>query len=491
VPEISVVIPLTDARGDAIEHLRSWTHGQTLARDRFQMVVVSDGDDPSLDQAVASMLEEHDVFDLVPGGTEIQLWNAGAKRVSSRWMLVSENHCEAKPDTVARALDALQEFPELDGVTLQQEDLPLTPAGELCARWSQGVKEEWPEGRLNLAGFAIRREAYQAAGGLESDFGLFATPLLWARLTERGGRVKHLPDARIVHFHVEGIDEHHDQSANYARGECEARRSLDPEFAERYFGHQHLLWNRRGLSRPVARSTAVVLSREIARTGRHHRDRRWLVTELASRLPAAAAGAAGERLLARLALAWSERMASLGRLSFARRFSHVLRGQDRAVREAQLQWIEANPDGEGTRLPTGANEIEQLGPSVVTGVHGLERHDGRLFRWGEPVLTVRLDPSAGGGELEIDAGGLRGSPIAVLAAAYLGTSRLSEDRLREDGERLVVAIPPGEAGDLTLLCRPMEDTAGRRLGLPLFSVDLRGQGAGEARRQVAVPQPAG
>jgi hypothetical protein len=469
VSEISVVIPLTDARGDAIEHLRTWTHGQTLARDRFQMVVVSDGDDPSLDRAVTSMLEGHDVFDLVPGGTEMQLWDAGAKRASSRWMLVSENHCEAKPDTVARALDALQETPELDGVTLQQEDLALTPAGELCARWTQRVKEDWPEGRLNLAGFAVRREAYQDAGGLESDFGLFAAPLLWARLTERGGQVKHLPDSRIVHFHVDGIDEHHDQSANYARGECEARRTLDPEFAERYFGHQHLVWNRRGLSPPVARSTTVILARELARAGRH--DSRWLAGELASRLPAAVGGPRAERLLARLALTWNERVASLGRLSFRRRFSQVLRGQDRAVREAQLRWIEANPDGEGTGLSDGAGTIEQLGRSVLTGVHGLERHQGRPFRWSGPVLTIRLDPGAGGEELRVDTGGLRGAPIAVLAAAYLGTSRLPKRRVREEGAQLIIALPPGEAGDLTLLCRPMEDPAGRKLGLPVFAVD--------------------
>ncbi len=485
------MIPLTDARGDAIEHLRTWTHAQTLARDRCQMVVISDGEDPSLDRAVASMLEPQDVFDVIPGASEMQLWNAGADRASSPWMLITENHCEAEPETVARALEAVKASPELDGVTLQQENQPLTPAGELCATWSVQAKEDWPEGRLNLAGFVIRRDAYRAAGGLESAYGLFATPLLWARLTERGSRVKHLPDVRILHSMCDGIDEHHGHSANYARGECEARLSLDPEFAERYFGHQHLLWNRRGLSRTVARSTTVVLAREIAKARRQDRDRRWLISELASRLPAAAAGATGERLLAQLALAWSERVASVDRLSFARRFSHVLRGQDRAVRHTQLRWIEANPDGEGTRLPIGANEIEQLGPAVLTGVHGLERHDGRLFRWSEPVLTVRLDPSAGRAELEIDTGGLRGSPIAVLAAAYVGTSRLPEDLLREDGERLVVAIPPGEAGDLTLLCRPMEDPAGRRLGLPIFSVELRGQRAGEARRQVAVPQPAG
>jgi glycosyltransferase involved in cell wall biosynthesis len=51
-PDLSVVIPLTDARGDAIEHLRTWTHAQTLTRTRYQMVLVSDGEDPAGDRSV-------------------------------------------------------------------------------------------------------------------------------------------------------------------------------------------------------------------------------------------------------------------------------------------------------------------------------------------------------------------------------------------------------------------------------------------------------
>ncbi len=100
-----------------------------------------------------------------------------------------------------------------------------------------------------------------------------------------------MPGARIRHVHVDGIDEHHGHSANFAKGELEARSSLDPEFAERYFGHQHLLWNRSALSPAVARPTVSILARELRRSAlTDRRDLRWLVTEVSSRLPEAAAG---------------------------------------------------------------------------------------------------------------------------------------------------------------------------------------------------------
>ena len=39
--KLSVVIPLVDARGDIARHVRSWTAGQTLPRERFQVILAS------------------------------------------------------------------------------------------------------------------------------------------------------------------------------------------------------------------------------------------------------------------------------------------------------------------------------------------------------------------------------------------------------------------------------------------------------------------
>ena len=42
-PAVSVVVPLLHERGDVVENVKTWTDGQTLARDRYQLVVAADG----------------------------------------------------------------------------------------------------------------------------------------------------------------------------------------------------------------------------------------------------------------------------------------------------------------------------------------------------------------------------------------------------------------------------------------------------------------
>lgn len=471
------MIPLTDARGDAAEHLRTWTHGQTLPRDRYQMVIASDAEEPETDRDVTALLEPHDVLEMAPGAGLLDLYNAAAAAANSRWLLFTENHCEAERDTLKRAVAGIDAAPSLEAASLEHGHLTPAVVGELGARWFDQVYEEWfsPGAwrRLSLAGFLIRRDAFESAGGLDRRYGLFSTPLLAARLDDRGAKVGHLPSARILHVHVDDIDEHHDHSTDYALGEIEARASLPPEFAERYFGHQHLLWNRAALDARHARRTTSVLARElIGATRRRRRDTSWLGRELGSRLPAALAGSRPRLRLTRIGFAWSNLWASAPVLSRRRRYRHYLRAQERVVRLTQLRWIAAQPRRDRPVIPPGSHRIDELSEGALIGVHGLERHQDRPFRWSEAVLTLTVP--AGGGQLRLDTGGLRGSPLSSLRAAYLGRRRLTAADLSEKGSTLVLNLPRSASGDLTLLTEPLAGGGdGRILGLPIFSIELK------------------
>jgi hypothetical protein len=492
-PELSVVIPLTDARGDAVEHLRTWTHGQTLDRDRYQVVIASDAEEPEVDREVAELLEPHDAIEMASDAGLLQLYNTAAGLADSQWLLFTENHCEAEPETLARAVEGIQAALGLEAASLEHGHLTPAVVGELGARWFDDVYEEWFEPgtwrRLNLAGFVIRRDTFHTAGGLDARYGVFAAPLLAARLDERGAQVGHLPQARILHVHVDDIDEHHGYSADYAEGESEARTSLPPTFAERYFGHQHLLWNRAGLRRPIARRTVSVLARELARASLLRREEvSWLLGELWSRLPPAFGGVRPQLSVTHLAFRWSEFAAGLPWLSLRRRYRRYLRAQERVVRLTQLRWIAAHPGSDRT-LAEGSHVTAQVGEGVIVGVHGLERFDDRPFRWSEPVLTIRLGSVTRGTRLRIDTGGLRGSPRACVIAAYLDGTRLPQTDVSEERSELVVSLPDRVAGDLTLLCRPLDGSADDRpLGLPLFSIVLRAASSNDP--QTALPEPA-
>ncbi len=474
------MIPLTDARGDAVEHIRTWTHGQSLVRDRYQVAIASDGEQPEVDRAVAATLEPHDSFEVIAGASLLRLYNAAAAAASSPWLLVTENHCRGEPDCLERALEGIDETPGLEGARIGHGHVRPGVTGELGARWFDDVYAQWsrPDDwtRLNLAGFLIRRDAFESGGGLDERYGLFAPALLAAELSERGARLGDLSQARIRHVHVDAIGEHHGHSANWARGESEARTSLDPEFAERYFGHQHLLWNRAAFRRPVARRTASILARELRRSAlADRRDLRWLLGELGSTLPRATAGVRPGRSWARTVFRWNELAARIP-WSRSRRYAHYLRAQDEVVRLTQLDWIDGHPGGDAPPLSPGIHPIESIPEGVIIDVHGLEQHDGRPFRWSEPVVTLRVDPSARGGELRIDTGELRASPRTSVIGAYLGEKRLRSSGLSERGGILAVPIPD-LPGDLTLVIRPLE-AAGteprdeRGLGLPIFSLEL-------------------
>ena len=285
-------------------------------------------------------------------------------------------------------------------------------------------------------------------------------------------RARRVP-RRGCHIQCDEIAEHHEHSADYTGGESEARSSLSAEFAERYFGYRPLVWNRRALGRRHARRTSVLLVREIVRRAAGRRgDGRWLSREFASRLPEALAGIQPRRRLADLAFRWSEFVANSRWVPAERRYRAYLRAQERVTRLAQLRWIENRNEGTPPALHPGVHSIETIGEGTMVGVHGIESHDGRRFRWSEPVLTIRLS-SPNGGELRIDTQGLRGAPLACVAAGYVGSRRLREGEIREDGSDLVISLPGGSV-ELTLLCRPLPAGRNERrlLGLPIASVEF-------------------
>src|SRR5207249_1897129 len=83
-----------------------------------------------------------------------------------------------------------------------------TTSGELGARWFDDVYAEWdrdPWRHLNFVGAAVRRQAFDAAGGLDPALGLFAIPALAARLHDRGARADHVAGGPRPRAAAEGL----------------------------------------------------------------------------------------------------------------------------------------------------------------------------------------------------------------------------------------------------------------------------------------------
>lgn len=488
-PLVSVLIPMIDARGEAAEHLRSWTEGQSLPRERFQLVIATHGDDPEPPPGVATQLGPDDVVaPLVDSRYDSHyeggaLYNHAAEQASAPWLLITENHCLADPECLTALTRAIESERELDVFTLKHSEVTVNDVARLLARWFDALYDEWQEydwKHLNAIGFAIRRSTYLEAGGLDPDIGTFGAQVLSARLHELGARVGHVQDAVVLHKHNAGLREHHDFSADHARGEFDARTTLDPRFAERYFGEPRI-WTRRTSYRPdVARRLCGNLAIEAARAlVRRRGDLPWIARELATHLPAAVAGVRPYVFKEWISFVLNEFAAERLRFLGERRWPRLLNAQESVVRLTHLRWIRDNPEAPARRPEDSRWSATDLGGQRLAGAYPLEHNDQGAMRWTEPVAQLLLPPSPGRAQLAVDTGGVRGAPLRYVSAVYLGVRRVPRRALREEGGRLIVPLPEGASSPVTLLSRPLVPATNgssdmRRLGMPVFSVELSG-----------------
>jgi hypothetical protein len=488
-PSVSVVVPLVHARGDVVENVKTWTEGQSYARDRYQLVIAADGRAPAVERRIEELLAPHDLFARAPGAGYMALYNLGAERAAGEWLVLTEAHVLAEGGCLAAVSAALQESPDLDAAQLVPGDhVRPTPFAELLADWFDAVFARWEEPgewkRLSFFGTAIRRSAYLDAATVNDDYGLFSPALLGATLDARGARIGRFEAARVIHIADEEIVEHHEHTSDFARGECVARAERDPAFCERYFGWAPLWGNRMRYRPEVARSVVRALLAGAAHAlARRPGDAGWMLRELGRWLSAAAAGARARGTLERATLAIEQR-AAMHLPGRERRRRSMVRAHARVVRVTQLDCIRALG---GATAPApgdgGRQRVEELDGALV-GVHALERDGDRWWRWTEPVAHLRIEPPARGGVLAVDTGGRRGPPLRYVSGVYVGAHRIRNRRLREEGGRLLIPLAPAEwahaaSAGITILSRPLEPwRAGsedaRRLGMPVYAVELVG-----------------
>jgi hypothetical protein len=486
-PLIAVLVPLEDTRGDVTDHLRTWTHGQTLPRDRFQVIVATAGAHGEDERRLRRLLAPQDAVVHTPGAGLVDLWNAAAARADAPWLVLTEAHCLGDSRCLEAVAEAIARDPNLDAASMRHGHRADTRAGDLCARWFQDVYNTW-DGEswrhLNFVGVAVRRAAFDSVGGLDPELGLFCAPLFSARLHELGARVGHVDDAVVVHVHNDSLADHHGYSVDYAEGEMRVRASHDEAFCERYFGHDWTWTNRLAYRPEIARRFARDLVDALGRAVLRRRDdASWLARELFRVLPAALAGArlhaAVERLRFRVDALWAERAPR----SEATRYARFLRAQDEVVRSTRLRWIRDRVGRlDAPRARAGRVTVDELTDAGIVGGHALERDGRRFFRWTEPVALLRVAGSPGQ-ELVLDTRGLRGPPLSYVTEAYVDGRRVARRLL--DGDDRHLRIPLGQGtrargpgGGVTILSRPFDPGAWdvhdpRRLGLPLFSVEVR------------------
>jgi hypothetical protein len=480
-PQLTVVYPGTELRGQASKHLRTWTHDQTLARDQYRVVAAFADTDHSIEREIEPLLGPSDELVSVPNANTPAILNTGAARAGTPWLVFTEGHCLADPGCLEAVVRWIEKHPNAEVGNFSLTHNEDTLLDRLSTRWYSMILTRWraPDywPRVIIGGFAIRTDVFEAVGGFEPEYGLFASALMSARLHARGAKIEVIPGASVIHVDVERMSGHHESTARYAVGEFEARSHIDAVFMERYFGHSEL-WANQFREHP---RTAMTMAQAVFAAGIAHPKRSLgLVAALRPLAIAAIAGIGLRVAINRMAVILDELAIEYLPLPAKLRWSRFNRAHARTVHLTRLKWTGRQSAPPTRPLLFQQWPIDTLDPDKIIGVHGLEEYRGHRFRWTEPVVLIRLAPSEDDYEIRIQTAGIRGNPLTAVIAVVVGGRVMPRSLLTSDNDgTLVVQLPTpwpaaARAGIILVFSALVPARAGvpdqRHLGLPIVSI---------------------
>jgi len=493
-PEISVIIPLFDARIGEEDCVGSWVDQPDFAAEKYEIVVISDGTCEELEERIRAVLRPGDRIERHPPRKVLGLYHAGAQTARADLLLFTELHCVARPGCL-RAVDAYFAAHEMQGACLHSESGCLTPFAQAESIKFEQYFEEWSKPgdwrKVLVRGFAVKKSAYLEVGGFEPNTAYFGDFALSAALHANGMRLGYIPDAIVLHYYSNGFADFAPPVEARTVEECEFRLSHDPEYCHEYFDTP-LDWLWRETTRPqTARRLFWPLAksaiRQLVRPGKWHIGGS-LAVAAARWAPIAACGLRGRALALRLAILWMRFEAWVWRNNVRALVKTYAKTYSTLETFHRLQFISRQIHAGNRRHSGGVPDqsMNTIGAATLFGFHQRERCGERIFRWSAAAGMIGFDMPVGSYAFEIETGGLRGHPASFLADVYFNGHRLKKDSLRLSADRICGRIGPHHFRSdglqyLVLACIPINrsDMAPdqRELGFPLFSFRIDAEGS--------------
>ena len=371
-PEISVLLPMQEDRDHGVECVRMWVEGQTLARERYEIVIAAPGVDPDLETAVREVLGARDVFVEHRTTNEPELFNAAARASSGRYLFFTEAHCVPEPDCLEQMLDHLS---ATDAAGVRGRSLGFAEGrfGELERIVYEGdmAPGETPDHWLKVLihALAIRRDAYLDTGGFRPRYTDFGEWALQMHLLERGHRIDFAPGPAVRHAYTGELDVVDFHVRDFVHGELRFLTEEPTSLWEPYVPHPRELREAEALTRRGARDVV----RAGVAAARGGIARRAALRAVLRALPSALAGPGGPLAAMRAATA-----AGRARVRLLRDPERQLRAYRRwwsdCAHAGRLEWLAENtrddglaqwaPEGGSTwTSPTGALGAARLSPA--------------------------------------------------------------------------------------------------------------------------------
>ena len=482
-PLITVVYPLFDIRGSAVDALRTWTQKQTLSRALYCVHVLFSEERGPIPHTLLEVLADGDRLLHVPDGNDAAMWNAGAAQARTPWLVLVEGHSLADPRCLEQTAAWISAgYGVVGNFAILHNDNHLM--ARLAEKWFAQIQSIWrsPEGwpRVHRTGFAIRADVFSRAGGFASEYGQFAPALLSARLHASRVQVGYITGASVLHLDDVMVADHHYDTADYAAGEIACRSQEEQVFFERYFGHSDI-WSNRLCRSPYMLWLTI---RALAVTGLTHPRHLLALGSVAARLvPAWLQETSAERFRQHAIIKFIEFAIGYLPLPESLRWKWFVSAHKRVVAQTQRDWVRKHGSIGAPRKAPVSPSIDVVTPCDLSGVYGLEKFEAKNFRWTWPVFVLRVEPSANSLQIHIDTGGLRGDPLDCVIAVVSGGWLLPRTAMSAESGVLSIALSgllASAAGEgVFVICKPLLPSRygfsdRRSLGLPVFAITFGG-----------------
>jgi GT2 family glycosyltransferase len=195
-PEISVIVPVRDGAGSLPALLASLS-AQTLARERFEVVVV---DNASRDATAGVAREAGAVVVSEPVPNRSRARNRGAAAARAGLLAFTDVDCVADPGWLAALVGCAGEAALLAGPVRVTTADPPNAVERFEALWRFSQRAWVEQGWAATANLCVRREAFDAVGGLDPAYRHIGEDAdFCVRAIRAGQRLAFCPDAWVAH----------------------------------------------------------------------------------------------------------------------------------------------------------------------------------------------------------------------------------------------------------------------------------------------------
>jgi glycosyltransferase involved in cell wall biosynthesis len=221
----SVVVPTLNRPAHVVGCLEALA-AQTLPKSDFEVVIVNDGGDPSLEKVVGGFADRLRIKLLwQPNGGCGPARQFGIDHADGQYLAFTDDDCRPKPDWLIRIKTALERTPgcALAGRTVNGAE------NDLYAEATQAIVETLMISGCDASGYvryaptnniAFPTESFFAIGGLDRSWRIAGGEDrdLCARWIRAGLKLRYEPSAEVLHYHHLTLRGFLRQHFNYGRG---------------------------------------------------------------------------------------------------------------------------------------------------------------------------------------------------------------------------------------------------------------------------------